>query len=288
MNRIKTVFIITSLLLAVNIGVAQTYLADVSVTKQEQTNWCWVANTKCILNYYGFTTNKQCDIAEYARTLKPGTFGNSSCCNSPSGKCNTPNEIKYNYGISGMLTHFGSIASIPSDGPIALTKIKSELDGKRPFVIGIFWSQGGGHVVVGCGYSSSTSGLTFMDPWQSNGMTTYKYTSGKAITTRSGSGSWAETLVLTTPYSTSTGISGIGESTSLTIFPNPSHGELTVNSRDNLKSIYVFNTTGQLIDSYLVAGEKSYSFKIAVSGFYTVQVITDNGIENRKVVVSNN
>ncbi len=286
MKHIKRITLTLCLLLAVNMGWSQTYIADVKVTKQEQTNWCWVANSKCILNYYGYTSNKQCDIAEYARTLKPSTFGSSNCCTSPSGKCNTPNEIKYNYGITGMLSHFGPLASVPSDGPIAVTKIKSELQEKRPFVIGIFWTQGGGHVVVGCAYNGTTSTLTFMDPWQSNGMTTYKYTGGKTITTRSGSGNWVETLVLTTPFSTT----GVAEGTTqkLSVFPNPSQGEINVNTDSNLKSIHVFNATGQLVDSYAVAGEKAYSFKIPVAGFYTVQMITDKGIVNRKVIVSNN
>ena len=287
MEHIKKIALVACMFLAINAGFAQTYTADVKVTRQEQTNWCWVANSKCILNYYGFTKEKQCEVAEYARTLKTSTFGNSNCCTSPSGKCNTPNEIKYNYGISGMLTHFGPIANIPSDGPIALTKIKSELQGKRPFVIGIFWTQGGGHVVVGCAYNTTTSTLTFMDPWQSNGMTTYKYTGGKAITTRSGSGNWVETLVITTPFST-TNVADAGALNALRIFPNPSQGDLNINTDHNLKAVNVFNTTGQLVDSYVINGEKSYFFKIPIAGFYTVQVITDNGTINKKVIVSNN
>ncbi|MEO6902893.1 MAG: T9SS type A sorting domain-containing protein [Bacteroidia bacterium] len=287
MKHIKNIAIAFCFLLASNVASAQTYTADVSVTRQEQTNWCWVANTKCILNYYGYKSQKQCDIAEYARTLKTATFGTTSCCSSPSGKCNNPNEIKYNYGISGMLTHFGSIANIPTDAPVPLAQIKTELEAKRPFVIGIFWSQGGGHVVVGCGYNTTSSGLTFMDPWQSNGMTTCKYTGGKTVVTRTGTGSWGESLILTTPV-IATGIAEHGNTKELRVFPNPSQGELTINSENHLKSINVFNTTGQLIDKYVVEGQKSYSFKISIAGFYTVQIITDTDIVNRKVIVNNN
>ena len=41
-----------------------------------------------------------------------------------------------------------------------------------------------------------------MDSWQNNGMTTKSYSSGSSISTNSGSGTWAETLVLTTNPST--------------------------------------------------------------------------------------
>jgi hypothetical protein len=287
MKNINKIAIAFSFFITGTIASAQTYTAGVSVTRQEQTNWCWVANSKCILNYYGYTKEKQCEVAEYARTLKTATFGTSNCCTSPSGKCNNPNEIKYNYGISGMLTHFGPIANIPTDAPVPVAKIKTELEAKRPFVIGLFWPQGGGHVVVGCGYNTTSSGLTFMDPWQSNGMTTCKYTGGKSVVTRTGTGNWVQSLILTTPIVT-TGVAEAENSTALRLFPNPSQGELTINSESNLKSINVFNATGQLITSYVVEGDKIYSFKIPVAGFYTVQIITDSDIVNRKVVVSNN
>lgn len=287
MKHLKNIAIAFCFLLAENVAIAQSYTADVSVTRQEQTNWCWVANSKCILNYYGYTKEKQCEVAEYARTLKTATFGNSNCCTSPSGKCNNPNEIKYNYGISGMLTHFGPIENTPTDAPVPVAQIKTELEAKRPFVIGLFWSQGGGHVVVGCGYNTSNSGLTFMDPWRSNGMTTCKYTGGKSVVTRTGTGTWVQSLILTTPV-VATGIAEGATAKAIRVFPNPSQGQLTINSEKNLKSVDVFNTTGQLAYSFVLAGEKSYSFKIPVAGFYTVQIITDTDIVNRKVIVSNN
>ncbi len=285
MKNIKKMMLAVVALLAVNISIAQTYKADVAVTRQEQTNWCWAANSKCILNYYGFTTNSQCNIVEYARTQNTGTFGTTACCTSPSGKCNNPNELKGNGAVQGMLSHFGKIQSTVSDGPIAVSKIQSELGARRPFIIGIFWSGGGGHVVVGCMYSGSN--LTFMDPWQNNGMTTYKYTSGTNVQTSTGSGSWHETLVITTPYNP-TGIDVQAANQQISVYPNPSEGLLNINSEDNLKAVNVYNATGQLVDSYAVNGNKSYSLRIPIAGFYNVQVVTDNGSVYKKVVVSSN
>ncbi len=279
--------ILTSMLLMGGVSIAQTYKADVPSKTQSQDQWCWATDSQCILEYYG-TKKEQCQIVEYARTLKPSTFGNTACCTNPSGKCNQPNEIKYNYGITGMLDYFGKIKSVVSDGPITVAKITSELEGKRPFVIGIFWSQGGGHVVVGCGYDKTAGSLTFMDSWRNNSFSTTKYTSGKSITTRSGSGTWAETLVITTPFTT-TGIADAGElAKEVSIYPNPSGGLLNISSEYTLKTINVFNAAGQLVNSFAVNGNKTFSLNIAEAGFYNVQVVTDNGFAYKKVVVSTN
>jgi hypothetical protein len=263
-------------------SIAQTYKADVKVVKQEQNEWCWDANSKCIMDYYG-TVIKQCDIAEYTRTLNTGTFGTTACCTSPTGKCNNPNYLTGNGGIQGIIKHFASIASTSTNGPLADTKIQSELGAKRPFVIFISWSGGGGHFVVGCAYTSGS--LTFMDPWQNNGMTTYKHASGgTSVVTNTGTGTWGQTLVLTTPY-----VTGISDQTAsneqINIYPNPSSGEFNISTDYSLKAIHVFNTTGQLVGSYSTGGNKSYSFKIPTAGLYSLQIVTDNGSIYKKVVV---
>jgi len=286
MKKFKTFILAASMLLIGGVAVAQTYSAAVPVKTQSQTQWCWATDSQCILEYYG-TKKQQCEIVEYARSLKPADFGSVACCTNAT-KCNRPNEIKYNYGILGMLDHFGNIKSVASDGPISAAKIISELDAKRPFVIGIMWDGGGGHVVVGCAYNKSTSTMTVMDSWNGNGMTTTKYSSGSHLSLGSG-GSWGETLVITTPFST-TGIADAGNSAKeVSIYPNPSEGNINITSTENMKSINIYNMAGQLVDTYTVAGDKTYSLKIATAGFYNVQVLTENGgAAYKKIVVSNN
>jgi hypothetical protein len=284
MKNIKKMILAAFALLAVNASIAQTYKADVAVTVQEQNEWCWCANSRCVLAYYG-TPLQQCTIAEYARTQNTGTFGTTPCCTSPSGKCNNPNELQGNGAVQGMLSHFGNIQSSVSSGAIAVSKIQSELGARRPFIIGIFWGSGGGHVVVGCAYSGSN--LTFMDPWQNNGMTTYKYTSGTNVVTATGTGSWHETLVISTPYNP-TGIDAQAANQQINLYPNPSDGLVNINSDYNLKTVNVFNATGQLVESHAVNGDKTYSLRIPVAGLYNVQVVTENGSANKKIVVSSN
>jgi hypothetical protein len=283
MKTIQKIIAAAFILLIATTSIAQTvYQANVKVTRQEQNEWCWDANCKCIMDYYG-TSVKQCEIAEYVRTLNPSTFGSTACCTSPSGKCNNPNNIEGNDGMQGVLMHFANISSVPSNAPIALTKIKSELAAGRPFVIGVLWSGGGGHVVLACNYSGSS--ITFMDPWQNNGMTTKTYTSGSSFSTSSGSGNWGATLVLTTPHTTT----GIADQTDLngeiSIYPNPSSGEFNIHADYNLKTINVFNTTGQLVERYSTIANKSFALKIPAAGLYTLQVVTDNGAIYKKVVV---
>src|SRR5690349_4229525 len=136
MKNTYTSLAATCLLLATASAYAQTQTAPVSVVKQEQDQWCWAADSKCILDYYGFP-NSQCTIVEYARTVRPGGyFGTKNCCPVTSGVCNKPNEIDQNYGIKGMIDHFGQLKSVVNQGALAVSKIVSELTAKRPFVIG--------------------------------------------------------------------------------------------------------------------------------------------------------
>jgi hypothetical protein len=260
---------------------AQTYKANVGLVSQEQTNWCWCANSKCVLDYYG-TVEIQCKLAEYARSRNPSTFGTTNCCTQPSGRCNTGNEIKGQGSIQDVIKKFGNIESTPTTA-LDVTKIKSELLAKRPFVIGVMWSSSGGHVMVGCAYSGSS--LTYMDPWKNNGMTTQNFTGGKSITSLSGNGTWAETLVMTTPYPSSDVDELDALSSAINVYPNPSQGNLTISSELAVKTINVFNTTGQLISTYTANTERSFSLKLPAAGFYTVQVITENGMVNKKVIV---
>jgi hypothetical protein len=284
MKTIKKIAAAALILLIANAGTAQIYKANVPVVSQQQNQWCWDANSKCILNYYGFTVT-QCAIAEYVRTIDPGTFGTVNCCSSPSGKCNNPNYLAGASGVEGVLKHFGNIDSDPIEKIIPITKITEELGAKRPFIILVTWSSGGGHVVVGCQFNTSTSYITFMDPWLNNGMTTCKHTNtGTAIATSSGTGTWVETLLVLTPYTT-TGIDLMDANTNLAIFPNPSAGELNISSDEQMKTITVFNATGQLVDSHILNGNRSYALKIAAAGLYNLQIATDNGVINKKVII---
>ena len=269
------------MLFAVNTSIAQ-YQVPISVVTQEQNQWCWDANSKCILKYYGFNVT-QCSIAEYCRSVNPSYFGSSNCCNNPSGKCNSPNYLDGASGVKGVLKHFGDLDSNPEERVSSVSEIDAEMNGKRPYIILVLWGSGGGHVMVACNYTGTS--LTFMDPWQGNGFTTCKHTAtGTLIATKSGDGTWSETLRVL-PKST-TGINNVVSTDNMLIFPNPTAGELTVNTSFNIKTINVFSVTGQLVDTFVPNGVNSYTLKINTPGLYNMQVIsTDGRTSNQKVTV---
>jgi|SRR3954468_7621021 len=280
MKTIQKITAIIIILFSVNTAIAQNQV-PISVVSQEQNQWCWDANSKCILKYYGFNIS-QCTIAEYCRSVNPSTFGSSACCSNPSGKCNSPNYLDGESGVKGVLKHFGNLDSKPVETIISGDDVRAEMAAKRPFIILVLWSSGGGHVMVACNYSGTS--LTFMDPWQNNGMTTCKHTDqGTLIATKTGDGTWSETLTIL-PSST-TGISTFSNAESTLVYPNPSVGELTVNTGFNMKTINVYNVTGQLVESFNANGT-SYSVKINTPGLYNVQIIsTDGRASNQKVII---
>ena len=279
-------FILTaSVLLLSVVSYAQVYKADVPVTKQEQDQWCWAADSKCILDYYGFPQT-QCSIVDYARITKGGTyFGSNNCCPKTTS-CNKPNEIDYDYGIKGMLDHFGKIQSTVVQGPITIANVMAELKAEKPFVLGIMWTAGGGHVVVGCAYNQATGSITMMDSWQNNGMTTKKYSGTASISTNSGAGKIQEHLVLKTLPPLSVNHTGDLEN-AISIYPNPSSiaSGITVNSKIALKAINVFNSMGQLVYANFSVTDNIFSINIPVEGLYTVQMITEKRIVNKKIIV---
>jgi hypothetical protein len=281
MKTLQKIAVVIIMLLSVNTAIAQ-YQVPISVVRQEQNQWCWDANSKCILQYYGFKVT-QCAIAEYCRSVNPSYFGGSNCCSNPGGKCNSPNYLDGASGVKGVLKHFGNLESNPMERVISVNEINTEMTGKRPYIILVLWSGGGGHVMVACNYTGTS--LTFMDPWQNNGMTTCKHTAtGTLIATKTGDGTWSETLTLD-PVST-TGIMEATSSENMLVYPNPSSGELTVNTSFNIKTINVYNVTGQLVETFTANGVNSYSLKINTPGLYNMQVIANDGrTNNQKIVI---
>ena len=281
MKTLQKITAIIIMLFSVNTAIAQ-YQVPISVVTQEQNQWCWDANSKCILQYYGFNVS-QCAIAEYCRSVNPSYFGSQNCCMNKTGKCNSPNYLDGASGVKGVLKHFGNLDSNPMERVISVSEIDDEMTGKRPYIILVTWSNGGGHVMVACNYTGTS--LTFMDPWQGNGFTTCKHTAtGTLIATKSGNGTWAETLTLE-PLST-TGINQVVSSDNMLIYPNPTAGELTVNTSFSIKTINVYNITGQLVDTFIPNGVNSYTLRINTPGLYNMQVIsTDGRTNNQKVTV---
>lgn len=284
MKKIYQISLLSLMIFTNVILYGQSLMLDVPVVRQEQTQWCWAADSKCVLKYYGMD-EEQCVIVEHARKLNPARFGSRNCCPKNTSNCNQPNFLDGASGIEGMLKHFGNLKPLVIKKYIPVTQIESELAANKPFIIAIFWSAGGGHVVVGCGYNSTTKAITMMDSWQSNGMTTVKYGGGASISTRSGSGRWGETVVLKeVPLGIKNTVKAVNK---VTLYPNPTEsGDITIQSNEKIKSIKVYNNIGQLVINQEGISTETAPVHISAPGFYSIQTITiNNQISNNKVIV---
>ena len=156
-----------SLLLALflSCSMAQGQVLPVSVVTQEQTNWCWAAVSKCLLNYYGDTAT-QCAIAEFTRTTATWhNYGISSCCDDPSLGCNYVNNNAGSPGsIQDIIPYFGGYP-IYEAPPLSFLEMKLQLGHYTPFICYWRWAVyvPSGHDVVTHGIDD-TNYVHYMDP----------------------------------------------------------------------------------------------------------------------------
>lgn len=118
---------------------------------QQQTNWCWCANTVSISNFYGDTWT-QCAFANTQ-------LGQTTCCGAgASTTCNVQSDM-----VSPLQTA-AHLASWQASAP-TFAQIQPEIDGGRPVSCRIQWTGGGGHFVSVTGYlSGSNEFVSVQDP----------------------------------------------------------------------------------------------------------------------------
>ena len=90
------------------------------------------------------------------------------------------------------------------------------------------------------------------------------------------------TSTITQNVSTCTGINNITTSNNaMTLFPNPSSSILTIQTIDEIKEVFIFNTLGTLVQT-----EKANSFSVEqlFSGIYIIQVKTEKGISGIRFI----
>lgn len=172
----RNIFVIISALVfftAASPGTAPAGTLAVPIIYQQQDQWCWAASCQMILSYYGYSVS-QCAMANWC-------FGQSNCCNNvlwPQGTgayCDQPNWIfGYTGDMQDVLIHWGPIYGVGYSSALSWATVQSEINAGRPFVIGFSWTTGGGHALVGRGYSGSYG--YYNDPWPGNGPTWNLYT----------------------------------------------------------------------------------------------------------------
>lgn len=278
----KIYSILGFIILSVNISFAQ--ILTVGEVEQEQTEWCWAGVSKCIVDYYGDTTD-QCEIAEYTRTTATWhSFGNVDCCNDPNQGCNYWN---YNYGYPGsikdILLFFSGVTNYGTSNVLTKTTIDDELSNGRPFVIRWGWYSGGGHFVVGYGKSGNT--IYYMNPWYGEGKKIADYD----WVVDDGNHQWTHTNVLTT---SPTGISSINsnDNNSFKIVPNPSNGQFSIQFDEAIKStaqISILSLNGQIVyEKQIDAFSDNIDLSLNLqSGMYFIKVSYKEGMLMNKFMV---
>lgn len=75
------------------------------------------------------------------------------------------------------------------------------------------------------------------------------------------------------------------ESAELTVFPNPSTGQITVSAEGGIDLVSVYNASGQQVNSANAGGAKAISLNITDAGIYQVVIQSGNEVSTETVVV---
>lgn len=129
---------------------------------QEMNNWCWAACSEMILDWDGSNTS-QTSITDWA--VSGANVGNYLDTGSSGfGPFRVPftDLVIFRKGVKQVLKEFGGIES-EKTGRLSLAEVQENLDNDKPFVSALYWSGGGGHVVVVRDYVDSL--LSVEDPW---------------------------------------------------------------------------------------------------------------------------
>ncbi|MYW00905.1 papain-like cysteine protease family protein [Streptomyces sp. SID3343] len=132
---------------------------DITMLKQEKTQWCWVASGLTISKYQGYGTT-QTDFCNRSARRNSGL----SCNNQPATLGDMANAWS-DLGMSKTGTGLNSAASFAQVG----TDVKAA----RPIGARIGWTSGGGHMNVVYGYDTANTTIAVGDPWPDT--TTYTW-----------------------------------------------------------------------------------------------------------------
>jgi len=148
-----------------------------SVRSQEQSNWGWDATSQSVIWFRTANRPSQCQIANTA-------FNSTYCCSYPS-YCNRTNTSS---GMVSVLGRYG--VSAYATGALSFTQVQTAINANKPFIMGWYWTSGGGHAIDGYGYNTTGQTMTIWDPWPGRGTMVKTYSS----VLRASDHTWSETV----------------------------------------------------------------------------------------------
>lgn len=87
----------------------------------------------------------------------------------------------------------------------------------------------------------------------------------------------------------SIGLLGVAdvEVQSISLYPNPTSGEINIESKDIVKEVRVFDMTGKLLKTFIdsKASITKVNLSYLNSGNYVLQLVSDKGISTRKIII---
>lgn len=257
MKHIKYTLLIIGFLFS---SIAVNAQADLKVEVQQQTNWCWAANSKCIFNYYNIKKDKeQCDIVNWS-------FSKSSCCRSKSS-CNQMNNMGPIYRI---IANFGELKANHYRGPMSKSELEKAHEEKRPYIVGCMWRGGnGGHVVVGGAFENGR--VTVMDPWRNNGIYTFRYNSNGSMSLNGQAGNWQEGVEVLEPFLS------VDEAfkKDIKLYPTAVKSNLNIELAKNseAKTVAIYNVLGKEVTSKALGQARtSLDLSNIASGVYFAKI----------------
>ncbi|MFI6983734.1 papain-like cysteine protease family protein [Embleya sp. NPDC050154] len=138
---------------------AEANYDQITMLKQEKSQWCWVASGLTIAKYQGYGTT-QTDFC----TRAAGRNSNLSCDNQPA----TLQDMANGWASLGMKQTGIGLSSAAS-----FNQVSTDVKAARPIGARIGWASGGGHMNVVYGYDTSNNTIAVGDPWPNT--TTYTW-----------------------------------------------------------------------------------------------------------------
>lgn len=130
---------------------AESNYDDITMLKQEKSQWCWAASGLTIAKYQGYNTT-QADFCDRSSRYS----GGPSCNNQPATLQDMANAWS-SLGLSKTGTGLNSAASF--------AQVSTDVKAARPIGARIGWASGGGHMNIVYGYDTSNNTIAVGDPW---------------------------------------------------------------------------------------------------------------------------
>lgn len=119
---------------------------------QEQSNWCWAATTKSVVQYYRGVSATQCKIVQWGK-------GTATCANVTG---------YFGLDVSRALTNSGISGIGSTTGVLSFDTVRGEIDSSRVALIRWGWDDGSGHMLLLRGYNTSGSIVGYINPLNSS------------------------------------------------------------------------------------------------------------------------